>query len=151
MSEKQEHMMAVAYAVRQYPSLIVHSDWAAGAKLRPGQAIERRKHDSDKGYPDLTIPYATRIYNGLFIELKADGVQIYKKDGTLRANDHVANQAKMLDRLADQGYCATFALGFDDYKQILDGYMAGKEVRQSRTFSIEDGQVKHEPEDDSPF
>ena len=61
---------------------------------------------------------------GLFIELKA--VEIYKKDGSLRANDHIREQADVLEALEKRGYVARFAVGFDQARSIIDAYMGGE-------------------------
>ena len=63
----------------------------------------------------------TGHYCGLFIELKAK--TIYKKDGSLLANDHVAEQKTMLEWLETRGYMARFAVGFDEAKKLIDDYL----------------------------
>lgn len=59
--------------------------------------------------------------SGLFIELKRDGTRIKKRDGSY-ASDHIAEQAKLLSLLEDQGYLAVFAVGFDEARQVIDSY-----------------------------
>lgn len=66
-----------------------------------------------------------RFYPGLFIELKKDGTRIYKKDGTLVADQHIREQHTLLVELERRGYMARFAVGFDQAKQIIDEYLGG--------------------------
>lgn len=65
-------------------------------------------------------------YAGLMIELKREGTRIYKKNGELVADEHIREQARMLDELRERGYAAHFAIGFDQAKQIIDEYLGGR-------------------------
>lgn len=129
------HQQVCQYLRMQYPDIIFRTDFAAGIKMTIGQASKHRRLQSGRAYPDLFIaqPIAKfytideqRVYQhcGLFIELKA--TNIYKKDGTLKANDHVKQQARVLGQLEERGYIARFAIGFDQAKRIIDAYMEGK-------------------------
>lgn len=76
-------------------------------------------------------------YFGLFLELKRDGTvlkrpkdarAILKGETKLRRagdwfDDHVEEQAMMLERLRRLGYKAEFAAGFDSAKKIIDEYL----------------------------
>ena len=62
-------------------------------------------------------------YAGLMIELKREGVRIYKKDGTLVSDEHIREQYDMLEQLRRRGYAANFACGFDEAKALIDRYM----------------------------
>lgn len=62
-------------------------------------------------------------YAGLMIELKRPGTRIYKKDGTLVADQHIREQFDVLEQLRKRGYVAEFACGFDEAKKIIDGYL----------------------------
>lgn len=62
-------------------------------------------------------------YAGLMIELKKAGTRIYKKDGTLVANEHIREQFDLLEQLRRKGYAAEFACGFDEAKEIIDNYL----------------------------
>lgn len=59
---------------------------------------------------------------GLFIELKADGVRLKKKNGEW-ADDHIAEQAEILEELRQAGYCAEFAVGFEEAVKIITKYL----------------------------
>lgn len=62
---------------------------------------------------------------GIFIELKKDGARLKKKNGEW-ATEHIAEQAKVIEDLRKLGYCAEFAVGFDQAKKIIDEYLGGK-------------------------
>lgn len=64
-------------------------------------------------------------FNGLFLELKKDGTRLKKKNGEW-ANEHIAEQAEVLAELREHGYCAEFAVGFDEAKKIIDEYLGEK-------------------------
>lgn len=79
---------------------------------------------SNRGQPDLTIYQMCRGYGGLLLELKAEGTRILKVDGrTLRSNAHLNEQASTLANLGARGYLATFAVGFDEAKDIINWYL----------------------------
>lgn len=130
-----EHRLYVDIAVYlqyQYPSVIYRFDLAADLKLTPGQAAKHKRLHPERGYPDLFIatPAPRCIdgswdyeYHGLYLELKAEGNSPYKKDGTLKKDEHLAEQQKMLERLRKLGYKAEFAVGFDEAKKIIDDYL----------------------------
>lgn len=60
---------------------------------------------------------------GLFLELKKDGIRLKKKNGDW-VNEHVANQAKVLEQLRKRGYCAEFAVGFNEAVSIIEQYLS---------------------------
>lgn len=76
-----------------------------------------------RAWPDLQIAEPRNGYAGLFLELKRDGVRIYKRDGELVADEHIREQAALLERLRDKGYMAEFAVGFSQAKHIIDDYL----------------------------
>jgi hypothetical protein len=93
-------------------------------KLTKGQAAKHKKLHPKRGYPDLFIAEPSKECNGLFIEIKAEGVRLKKKDGTW-ASDHLAEQNEMLNKLQKKGYAAYFAVGFEEAKNIIDDYLGG--------------------------
>ncbi len=133
MKEQDLQNIIADYFRMQYPGAIFHSDFGAGIKLTPGQAVrQKRQNIGERGYPDIFIAEPTEIsengriigmgYYGLFVELKRDGVRLKKKNGEW-ATTHIAEQAEMLERLNRRGYLAKFAVGFDEAKEIIDDYM----------------------------
>jgi hypothetical protein len=67
------------------------------------------------------------IYNGLYLELKAEGNSPFKKDGTLKKDQHLEEQMAILEKMRRRGYRADFATGFEEAKQIIDDYLGGEE------------------------
>lgn len=137
MSKVEEGIqLALTRYIRvQYPDVIFRSD-AGGIKLTAGQARKMAALNGNmRGYPDLFIakPKLTQskdglpvFKHGLFLELKKDGTRILKKDGSYVADEHIMEQAKMLEKLERLGYQAQFAVGFEQAKQIIDEYIGRK-------------------------
>jgi hypothetical protein len=123
MSELHLQEQVCNYLRFSYPHVIFRSDYSSGLKLTMGQAVMHRRLQHGRAWPDLQIVESRHGFHGLFIELKREGVVVYKKDGTLRADEHLREQANMLERLRDKGYEADFAVGFDQCKKIIDNYL----------------------------
>ena len=66
---------------------------------------------------------------GLFIELKKNGEKIYKKDGELVADEHIREQAAVLEKLRGLGYVAEFAVGLDEAKKIIEEYLGERDSK----------------------
>ena len=115
------------YLQLQYPDIIYRFDLVADLKLTAGQAGRHKHLHPHRGYPDLFIAMPSRLYGqawaGLYIELKAEGKSPYKKDGSLRKDKHIEEQKAMLNKLTEYGYWATFGVGFDQCKKIIDEYL----------------------------
>lgn len=143
-SEENLHQQVVDYLLRQYPGIMFRTDFAAGIKMTPGQAVKHSKLQSGRAWPDLFVAapmYKDQVadFYGLFIELKKDGTKLVRdKDATkilkgeheLRRkgdwfNQHIEEQAEVLEYLKLNGYCATFAIGFDEAKTVIDKYLDG--------------------------
>lgn len=122
--EARIHQMVCDYLKLQYPDVIFRTDFAAGTKMTPGQAVKHKRLQSDRAYPDLFIAEQNGRYAGCFIELKNEGVKTHKKDGTLVSNPHIIEQARMLERLQAKGYYASFASGFQEAKELIDEYLS---------------------------
>jgi hypothetical protein len=74
---------------------------------------------------DIFFPYPKGVYNGLFLELKADGQKIYKKNGQFFAGkkgEHIRGQYERMLEHRLQGFKAEFAIGIDQAIIILDEY-----------------------------
>lgn len=105
----------------QYPNLIWVCDYAAGIRLNIGQAVKAKKLRSCRGLPDIMIFRANKDYHGLFLELKT--VTPFKKDMTLKKDEHLKEQSEILHRLRQEGYYAGFAVGFEDAKDAIGDYL----------------------------
>lgn len=138
--EESLQKMVCRYIRMQYPRVYFQSDYAAGAYLSKSQAGIRKSMSSGKGWPDLFIAAprtvktkdgGTKHCCGLFIELKKEGTKIYlttgPRKGKLSANEHIQQQAAVLNDLNAAGYCAVFGVGFDQTVKIIDWYMGKPE------------------------
>lgn len=146
MTEAELQTQVADYLRLQYPNVIFRSDYGSGAKLSWAQAKrQKRQNGGRRAWPDMLLAEPrdvvvgqkpvmvtgvlcqqdiTEHRCGLFIELKKAGTRIYKKDGTLTADEHIQEQAKMLEALRKRGYKAEFACGFDEAKRIIDEYLS---------------------------
>ena len=129
MTESELQIQVADYIRMQYPDAMFHSDYGAGVKLTARQgAVQRRQNGGRKGWPDIFIAEPKlngpiiQVKAGLFIELKREGTRLKKKNGEW-ANNHIARQAEVLERLRFRDYSADFAVGFDEAKRIIDKYL----------------------------
>lgn len=133
--EERLHLQVAEYLKEQYPKVIFRTDFAAGIKMTINQAKKHKKLQSGRAYPDLFIASPRKGFSGLYIELKADGATLYRKDGTLSQTEHIQEQAQVLLDLIKEGYSAKFAQGFEQAKQEIDKYLGNsKEVNQNEIF-----------------
>lgn len=127
MSEALIQEQVARYVAIRYPDAIFHSDFGSGAHLTKLQAIKQKRQNAGRrGFPDFQICEPIGKWNGLFIEIKKDDTRIVKRNGGLVANDHIKEQAKMIEDLRARGYYADFGIGFVACKNIIDAYMEGK-------------------------
>lgn len=153
-TESQLQEQVAQYLRSKYPDVLFHSDFGSGVKLTPGQAVRQKKQNGGRrAWPDLFIAEPvintdliggrervgvlnapvdwnvgvylnSRIWFGLFIELKREGTRLTKKNGEW-ASQHIKEQAGVLQKLRHRGYVAEFAVGFDDAKKMIDDYLGG--------------------------
>ena len=124
MSRQEEtriHLVVCQHIRLKYRNVIFHSD-GSGLRLKPYQAIVYSNMKSLRGISDLHIDEPRKGYHGLKIEIKA--VTPFKKDGYLKAGDHLREQSDILERYTDKGYKAVFATGVDECIKIIDEYMS---------------------------
>lgn len=146
-SEENLHQQIADYLRIQYPLIMFRTDFAAGIKMTQGQAVKHKRLQSGRAWPDLFIAapmFKDKVtdFYGLFIELKKDGTKLTRdKDATkilkgetkLRVkgdwwDQHIEEQAEVLTYLKMNGYCATFAIGFEAAKEVIDKYLANYKV-----------------------
>lgn len=121
--EHQLYEKIARYMQQEHPDVVYRFDIAADLKLTKGQAAKFKRLHPERGYPDLFIAKPKdgclnmdtggnpNYYAGLYLELKAEGNSPFKKDGTLKKDEHLAEQQAMLERLRYKGYKAVFATG----------------------------------------
>lgn len=135
MTELDIQVQVADYLRLRYPNVLFHSDYGSGLRLTPGQAVkQKRLQGGRRAWPDIFIaePRRNRIngkqYHGAFLELKRDGVKVFRKDGRVVADKHIREQFYMIDELIDKGYFADFAVGFEQAKSLIDEYLGGPAV-----------------------
>ena len=123
MSEYTQHKSVADYLKLQYPNVIFTSD-SSGIRLTIGSAVKMLALKSRNKIPDLLILEPRGGFAGLIIEMKDVNKSPFKKDGELKADKHLIEQADTLKKLNKKGYSAVFAVGFDEAVIIINNYMA---------------------------
>lgn len=131
MRVDREHQLYVKIAEhlqKNHPDVVYRFDIAADLKLTQGQAKKFKKLHPKRGYPDLFIAASRwsnqyEQYFGLYLELKAEGNSPFKKDGTLKKDQHLEEQNEYLQILRRKGYKAEFATGLGEAIRIIDDYL----------------------------
>jgi hypothetical protein len=121
--EKDVHRMLCKWLKFQFPNVIYRTDFAAGMRLSIGQARLQKELQHSRAYPDLHIVEPRGEYCGLFLEIKRSRDQVYKKDGSLKNDEHIKEQHEMLIKLREKGYKAEFGLGLEDCMSIIYAYL----------------------------
>lgn len=129
--EESLQKQVCSYLRLQYPNVIFRSDFASGMKLSQYQAVQHKRLQSSRSWPDLFIyepmQHGDKLYCGLAIELKKEGtsviLKIGERKGKLSTDPHIQEQALMLKALNKKGYYANFAVGYDEAIKIIDWYM----------------------------
>jgi hypothetical protein len=125
MSEIHEQIKVCGFLKDIYPGLIFYSD-LSGLKFAGNVARLVKLLRSSNGFTDLFIFKPVGRYHGLFIELKETGKIIYNKNGSLRKDEHLQEQADMIRRLNEEGYYATFAIGQEAAIKVINDYINKK-------------------------
>ena len=108
------------YLRLQYPNVLFTSSMD-GVKLPIGLAVKQKILRSCRGWPDIFICHPSNGYSGLFLEVKADSCEIFKKSGDFKT-DHVKEQNMLMTKLNDLGFKAYFVWTFEGSKMLIDQY-----------------------------
>ena len=102
---------------------VLYISTGTSLKLTMNQAVRNKAIQND-GFkcPDLLILKPVYPWHGLFIELKTDN--IFRQNGNFKS-EHIKAQYETIKKLNELGYSAMFAIGFDQAKEIIDGYLKG--------------------------
>ena len=113
------------YLNLKYKDVLYLSDTIAVLYLTMPQKMRNRKIQK-RGFhcPDIIIFKPNSKFKGMFIELKVNSP--FKKDGCLLKSEHLANQQRTIDQLNEMNYFATFAVGFEETKTLIDWYLSLK-------------------------
>lgn len=100
-----------------------------GVYLPPKLAKISKKQNSHRGIPDLIIHKVIPPYAGFYLELKKDGIKIFKvRTPNEYKDEHTAEQADYIFYLRNEGYYADFGLGYVDSIIKIRSYLEGDPV-----------------------
>ncbi len=119
--ETEIQMALCKYCRLKYPKALFNVD-LSGMNLSKTQSGQAKVMRSGKGFPDFMLYEPKGQYHGLFIELKAEGIKLYKESRE-PTTDHVIEQLAMIDELKKRGYQAMICIGLDHAMIALDTYM----------------------------
>jgi hypothetical protein len=110
------------YLNAQYPDILYIST-GTSLKLTMMQAVRNKAiQKNDFKCPDLLILEPKYPWLGLFIELK---IEPYLKQNGNFKSEHIKAQNDTLFKLNNKMYYATFSVGFEQTKRIIDEYLKG--------------------------
>ncbi len=118
ITEQSEQILFVHWVKIQYPQyseLLTH--FANGGYRLARSAALFKAMGVVAGYPDLGFFVPRGTYHGLFIEFKRPIVVGKSKP---RIDE---NQARVIQKLINQGYAAVVAYGFEQAKKIFQNYI----------------------------
>ena len=120
-TERRMHTRVARYLRERYPKarFITTLD---GEFFGKHQAEHVRAMQWGSGAPDMIIFHPNGVYYGLALELKKDTANPFRKDGELKAGEHLQEQSEWLDYLQDVGWIAQFAVGYENAIDIIDNY-----------------------------
>ena len=119
--ETDIHLEVCRFIRLRYKDVIFHSD-GSGLPLSRYQAKSYAGMKSGRGISDLHIDEPRNGYHGLKIEIKK--TTPFKKNGDLKAGDHLREQNEILERYNAKGYKAVFGTGVGECIKIIDEYMS---------------------------
>lgn len=102
------------------------------------QAIRNKAiQKKDFKCPDVIILEPRGNYAGLLIELKIESP--FKKNGSIKSNEHLQGQLKSINSLNEKGFKSCFSWGFDMTKKIIDDYfnLPAIEIKVPESFTIQ--------------
>lgn len=123
--EKFIHSMICNHISKYWPEVVFLTDHS-GIRLTKNQAIKIKKLKSGRGIPDLLVLHPSGGFHGLVMEIKTDTAPIYRKDGTIRAGQHLFEQLETLTKLRRLGYAAYFVRGVGGGVTLFEKYIRGR-------------------------
>jgi hypothetical protein len=121
--EESVHVAIAAYIRVQYPNVLFTSE-SSGIRVNIRLRSVLKQQRSTHKQPDMIILQPKGIFHGLILEIKKEYSDVFLKDGSISKKAHIQEQNATLLMLKELGYCAEFACGFDDAKNIIDAYMS---------------------------
>ena len=122
-SESRFQDRVVAYLKEEYPKARFISSLAGEKNSHRKTRSRIAKIQHSNGQPDMFLFKRVGKYVGLAIELKKDTANPYRKDGKLKAGQHLKEQKEWLDYLKEEGWYAVFSCGVSDTIELIDKYL----------------------------
>lgn len=122
MTETQMTNAICKFLSLQYPNVEYRTD-KDGQNASKTALWAKGKQKGKTGFPDLIVKEKRKGFGGLVLELKRDGEVVYKKDGTLRAGEHLKEQAEWLKWFSELGCKSQFSIGFDETIRVINNYL----------------------------
>lgn len=116
--EQYEHVALCNWLKIQYPKLLWWHTPNEGRKT-PFERYLSSKMGTKKGVSDFLIIEKKGGFDGLVIELKAVGINVFKKNKTC----YYPEQEQFLKDMAQRNYYTCFCIGFDEAKSVITNYM----------------------------
>ena len=76
-----------------------------------------------KGWPDLFIAEPRGPFAGLYVELKKNRDEVYRKDGAMRKSPHLERQVEIHGMLRERGYAVEWGFGVIDACKKIEAYL----------------------------
>ena len=115
------HTQICKYLKAQYPRVRFHTSLDGERHTGANQGMKIRAQQWGGGFPDLMIFHKSYGHCGLAFELKKETP--FKKNGELKAGDHLKQQEKWLVYLRHNGFAAGFCWDFDTAKIMIDTHL----------------------------
>lgn len=123
-AEAALHQQVCEYLKWQHPDVLYRTD-LGGIRLSMSQAINVKRTQQGRAWPDIFIAEPRHNTSGLFLELKKVGTVLYLKNGTFTKDVHLNEQREVLEALEQRGYRASFAVGLDHALQLITHHLKG--------------------------
>ena len=118
--EYRLHKSICDYIRFQFPKIMFNSGME-GLNLSKTARGKAKMLRSERGFPDLTIFEVKHGYGSLHLEIKTESP--FKKNGELKASEHLLEQQIVIDKLRNRGYRAEFVWSLDQAMEIIKSYL----------------------------
>lgn len=118
--EQQMHRALCQWLKLAHPSIYFESD-PSGLRVSVGLRAILKSTRSNHAHIDLFIAEPRGHYHGMFIELKSKTP--FKKDGSLKKDEHLEAQAITMANLTTRGYHCIHAWTLNDAMEEINSYL----------------------------
>lgn len=126
---------------------LFYCDIAAGLKLTNYQAMLVSRMRWGRGMPDIIVFASNHKYKGFAFEVKKSKDEVFRKDGSFKKNNHIAEQLHIRAYLQTIGWKFDFVFGVEDVKRIL----TEQKVFAPKIFPLPQDEIRSVYDDELPF